>query len=107
MCAGIFTGVGYAALFGLVAHWLGGRAAAMAWPVRWLGALGRRSMSGYLAQSLVWGPVLAVWGLGLGASMSSWSASVLAVLTWALTVVGAARWSGRGVGARRRCSCGG
>ncbi|RKS08555.1 putative membrane protein YeiB [Nocardiopsis sp. Huas11] len=87
---GIFTGVGYAALFGLVAHWLSGRAAATAWPVRWLGALGRRSMSGYLAQSLVWGPVLAAWGLGLGASMSSWSASVLAVLTWALTVVGAA-----------------
>lgn len=87
---GIFTGVGYAALFGLVAHWLSGRAAATTGPVRWLGALGRRSMSGYLAQSLVWGPVLAAWGLGMGAFMSSWSASVLAVLTWALTVAGAA-----------------
>jgi uncharacterized membrane protein YeiB len=88
--AGIFTGVGYAALFGLVAHRLSGRAAATARPVRWIGALGRRSMSGYLAQSLVWGPVLAAWGLGLGAYLSSWSASALAVLTWALTVAGAA-----------------
>lgn len=88
--AGIFTGVGYAALFGLVAHRLDGRAAATAWPVRWIGALGRRSMSGYLAQSLVWGPVLAAWGLGLGAHMSSWSASLLAVAVWAATVAGAA-----------------
>ncbi|MFD3684261.1 DUF418 domain-containing protein [Nocardiopsis sp. NPDC058631] len=88
--AGTFTGVGYAALFGLVAHRLSGRAAATAWPVRWIGALGRRSMSGYLAQSLVWGPLLAAWGLGLGAHLSSWSVSVLAVLTWAVTVAGAA-----------------
>ncbi|PDP85008.1 hypothetical protein CQJ94_24870 [Glycomyces fuscus] len=88
--AGIFTGVGYAALFGLLAHRLGERATATARPVRWIGALGRRSMSGYLAQSLVWGPVLAAWGLGLGAHLSSWSASVLAVLTWAATVAGAA-----------------
>ncbi|MFE1168518.1 DUF418 domain-containing protein [Nocardiopsis sp. NPDC058789] len=87
---GIFTGVGYAALFGLVAHRLSGRAAATSLPVRWLGALGRRSMSGYLAQSVVWGPVMAAWGLGLGAHLSSWSASALAVSTWALTVVGAA-----------------
>ncbi len=88
--AGIFTGVGYAALFGLLAHRLSGRAAATSRPVRWLGALGRRSMSGYMAQSVVWGPVMAAWGLGLGAHLSSWSASALAVLTWALTVVGAA-----------------
>lgn len=88
--AGIFTGVGYAALFGLLAHWMSGRAAASSRPVRWLGALGRRSMSGYMAQSVVWGPVLAAWGLGLGAHLSSWSASLLAVLTWALTVAGAA-----------------
>ncbi|PSK93605.1 putative membrane protein YeiB [Murinocardiopsis flavida] len=88
--AGTFTGVGYAALFGLLAHWLSGRAAAAARPVRWLGALGRRSMSGYMAQSLVWGPVLAAWGLGLGAHLSSWSASAVAVATWAMTVAGAA-----------------
>lgn len=88
--AGIFAGVGYAALFGLLAHRLSGRAAAAARPVQWLAALGRRSMSGYLAQSLVWGPVLTAWGLGVGAHLSSWSASVLAVVTWAVTVAGAA-----------------
>ena len=88
--AGIFTGVGYAALFGLVAYRLSGSTAATARPVQWVGALGRRSMSGYLAQSLVWGPVLAAWGLGVGAHLSSWSASVLAVVTWGVTVAGAA-----------------
>jgi uncharacterized membrane protein YeiB len=87
--AGVFTGVGYAALFGLLAHRAQGRAAATARPVRWLAALGRRSMSGYLAQSLVWGPVLAAWGLGVGAHLSSWSASVVAVATWTVTVAGA------------------
>ncbi len=61
--AGIFTGVGYAALFGLIAHRLSGRAAASSRPVRWIGALGRRSMSGYLAQSLAWGPVHRFMGM--------------------------------------------
>lgn len=40
--AGIFTGVGYAALFGLIAHRLSGRGAASGRPARWIGALGRR-----------------------------------------------------------------
>lgn len=40
--AGIFAGVGYAALFGLGALRLSGRAAAAAQPVRWIGALGDR-----------------------------------------------------------------
>jgi uncharacterized protein len=95
--AGIFTGVGYAALFGLVAHRLSGRAAASSRPVRWIGALGRRSMSGYLAQSLVWGPVLAAWGLGLGAHLSSWSVALFAVAVWATTVAGAAAMEHRGL----------
>ncbi|GHC81040.1 hypothetical protein GCM10007079_20420 [Nocardiopsis terrae] len=34
--------------------------------------------------------MLAAWGLGLGAHLSSWSASLLAVLTWGATVAGAA-----------------
>jgi len=47
-------------------------------------------MSGYLAQSLAWGPVLAAWGLGLGAHMSSWSVAIYAVGVWVLTVALAA-----------------
>lgn len=95
--AGIFTGVGYAALFGLIAHRLSGRAAASGRPVRWIGALGRRSMSGYLVQSLAWGPVLAAWGLGLGAHLSSWSVALFAVAVWAMTVVLAGAMEHRGL----------
>lgn len=95
--AGIFTGVGYAALFGLIAHRLSGRAAASGRPVRWIGALGRRSMSGYLVQSLAWGPVLAAWGLGLGAHLSSWSVALFAVAVWAMTVVLAGAMERRGM----------
>ncbi|MFC3996748.1 DUF418 domain-containing protein [Nocardiopsis sediminis] len=84
--AGIFTGVGYAALFGLIAHWIATRGRQRSLPVRALVSLGRRSMSGYLAQSLVWGPVLAAWGLGLGVYLSSWSAMLVAVATWLVTV---------------------
>jgi len=94
---GIFTGVGYAALFGLVAHRLSGRAAVHSRPVRWISALGRRSMSGYLAQSVAWGPVLAAWGLGLGAHLSSWSMVLYAVSVWTTTVALAAAMEHRGL----------
>ncbi|MGO1974780.1 MAG: DUF418 domain-containing protein, partial [Propionibacteriaceae bacterium] len=83
---GIFAGVGYAALFGLIGHRLGGRAASGSLPVRGLVALGRRSLSGYLTQSVVYGPLLCAWGLGLGAQLSSWSAMLLAITVWLLTV---------------------
>ncbi|MFC4563817.1 DUF418 domain-containing protein [Nocardiopsis mangrovi] len=86
---GIFTGVGYAALFGLFAHWITTRGRERALPVRALVALGRRSLSGYLAQSVVWGLFLAAWGLGLGAYLSSWTAVPVALGTWLLTVAGA------------------
>ncbi|MBR8741206.1 hypothetical protein DSY14_05600 [Nocardiopsis sp. MG754419] len=86
---GIFAGVGYAALFGLVAHGLAGRGPRRSLPVRALVSLGRRSLSGYLAQSVVWGLFLAAWGLGLGVHLSSWSAVLVAVVTWLATVAGA------------------
>ncbi|RUQ98336.1 DUF418 domain-containing protein [Labedella endophytica] len=95
--AGTFAGIGYAALFGLIAHRLSVRSAITIAPVRWIGALGRRSMSGYLFQSLAWGPVLAAWGLGLGAHLSSWSVALYAVLVWAITVALAAVMESRGI----------
>lgn len=91
---GIFAGVGYAALFGLLVHRIDTRRTRDALPVRALVALGRRSLSGYLAQSLVFAPFLAAWGLGLGAYLSSWSAVLVAVVTWLLTVV-VAYWMDR------------
>ncbi|TDD14383.1 DUF418 domain-containing protein [Nonomuraea diastatica] len=86
---GIFAGVGYAALFGLIAHRITARGTRELLPVRALVALGRRSLSGYLTQSLVFGPFLAAWGLGLGAHLSSWQAALVALATWLLTVVAA------------------
>ena len=66
---GIFAGVGYAAFFGLLAHRITARGRRDLLPVRALVALGRRSLSGYLAQSLVFPPLLAAWGLGLGVAL--------------------------------------
>lgn len=83
---GIFTGVGYAALFGLIVHRITDRGT-RSLPVKGLVALGRRSMSGYLAQSLIWGPLLAAWGLGLGMYLSSATALLVGVGTWLATVV--------------------
>ncbi|MDE3724486.1 DUF418 domain-containing protein [Nocardiopsis sp. N85] len=83
---GIFTGVGYAALFGLIAHRVSARGTRDRLPVRALVSLGRRSLSGYLAQSLVFAPFLAAWGLGWGVHLSSWSAVLVAVAAWAATV---------------------
>ena len=88
---GIFAGLGYAALFGLLAHRVSVRGGTPPLPVRALVALGRRSLSGYLAQSLVFGPVLAAWGLGLGAYLSSWSAVLIGVGVGSATVVVAYR----------------
>ncbi len=96
IATGIFAALGYAAVFGLVAHRLGTRPTAPL-PVRALVALGRRSLSGYLAQSLLFVPLLTAWGLGLGAHLSGWSASLVAVGVWLLTVVVAYRLDRAGV----------
>lgn len=84
---GIFAGVGYAALFGLIAHRIASRGTTPPPPARALVALGRRSLSGYLTQSVVFVPVLSGWGFALGAHLSSWSAMLVGVGTWLLTVV--------------------
>ncbi|WP_040702736.1 DUF418 domain-containing protein [Nocardiopsis ganjiahuensis] len=52
-----------------------------------IAAVGERSMSCYLAQSVVFTLVFAPYGLGLGATASASAAVLVAVCTWALTVV--------------------
>jgi len=86
---GIFAGVGVAAVFGLITHRISGAAPPL--PARALVALGRRSLSGYLAQSLIFVPVLAAWGLGLGAHLTSATAMLVGIGVWLLTVVVAHR----------------
>ncbi len=82
--AGVAGGVGYAALFGLVAAAVGERPG----PVpRALAAVGKRSLSSYLAQSVLFAPALAAWGFGLGAVLSPLGAAAVAVAVWLVTVV--------------------
>lgn len=84
---GIPCGLGYVAVFALIAHRVSGRTgrglAAVA-------ALGKRSLSGYLAHSVLFAPVLAAWGLGLGEHLGSAGMALFAVAVWLVTVVGAA-----------------
>lgn len=87
--AGIFTGPGYAAVFGLIAHRISTRGSSLPAFARGIRALGRRSLSGYLTQSLFLAPVLGAWGLGLGAHLTSITALLYGVAVWVLTVVAA------------------
>lgn len=84
---GIAGGLGYAALFGLLALRMRREPGRF---VRPLAALGRRSLSGYLAQSVLFAPLLCAWGLGLGATLHSAGAAALAVGAWLVTVALAA-----------------
>ncbi|SDY78815.1 Uncharacterized membrane protein YeiB [Saccharopolyspora shandongensis] len=93
MLGGLFGGLGYVAVFGLIAVRLehtrdSQRTGSFPWAVQ---ALGKRSLSGYLFQSLVYSPLLAAWGLGLGQHLSSWSAALLAVGVWLGSLLIAAR----------------
>ncbi|QVQ51107.1 DUF418 domain-containing protein [Spiractinospora alimapuensis] len=85
---GLCAGIGYVALFGLIAHWLRSR------PVGRIRAavvaVGRRSLSCYLAQSLICAPLLTAWGLGWGSHLSSATIAAFAVGVWLVTLVGAA-----------------
>ncbi len=85
---GLAGGLGYVAVFGLIAARLERdrdrlRTGGFAWAVQ---SLGKRSMSGYLFQSVAFSPLLAAWGLGLGAHLSSWSAALFALGVWAVSV---------------------
>lgn len=109
------AGLGYVAVVALFVHWWSGRGAARvgagagagasqgevaragagtgvgvgATVVTAVSAVGKRSLSCYLAHSLLFAPVLAAWGLGLGEHLSSWTMALFAAGVWLLTVAGA------------------
>lgn len=85
---GMFCGIGYVALFGLLAERLSRRGRIGA-PALALAAVGQRSLSCYLAQSVLCAPLLAAWGLGLGGRLGSAAVALLAIGVWLLTVAGA------------------
>ncbi|MGC5628532.1 DUF418 domain-containing protein [Georgenia sp. Z1344] len=95
---GVLAGLGYAAAVTLLARRLGrdrdggaGRRVIDA-----LRATGERSLSCYLAQSVIFVALLPAWTLGLGGDLGTAAASGLALLAWLLTVLGADALARRG-----------
>lgn len=82
---GVAAALGYAAVFALLAERIQRRGAGVI--TRALTALGARSLSGYLAQSVVLAPLFSAWGFALGAWMPEFAAVGVAAATWLLTVV--------------------
>lgn len=85
---GTLGGFGYAALFVLIAARLQGRPRPV---VTALAAAGQRSMTCYLAQSVVWAVAFTPFLLDLSATLTVASTALLATVTWALTAVLAER----------------
>lgn len=87
--AGVAGGIGYAALFGLIGAAIGRRGERRPHGIvtRAVSAVGKRSLTSYLLQSVLFAPVLAAWGFGLGATMTPLTAAGLAVGVWLVTAV--------------------
>ncbi len=83
--SGMFAGPGYVAVFGLIAM----RVTRPGPVVGALSALGRRSLSGYLFQSVAWLVLLAPFTLALGDRFGSPTATgvIIAVAVWLVTVL--------------------
>lgn len=84
---GLAGGIGYVALFGLIGHRFSRRTAKGSVIVA-ITAVGKRSLSCYLAHSVLLAPILAAWGLGLGAWLGTATMTLYAVGAWLITVVG-------------------
>jgi uncharacterized membrane protein YeiB len=85
---GIPCGIGYVACFALIAHSMARRVRESR-PVVAVAAVGKRSLSSYLTHSLIFSPLLAAWGLGLGAKLSSATMALFAVGVWLVVALGA------------------
>ncbi|MFU8850136.1 DUF418 domain-containing protein [Micromonospora sp. SL1-18] len=92
--SGMFAGPGYVAVFGLIAM----RANRSAPVVGALSALGQRSLSGYLFQSVAWLVLLAPFTLALGDRFNSPTITglIIAVAIWLATVLTARLLDRRG-----------
>ncbi|HLS34061.1 MAG TPA: DUF418 domain-containing protein, partial [Brevibacterium sp.] len=81
---GVAGGLGYAALFGLLALRIGSAPGAFG---RAVAGVGRRSLSFYLLQSVVFAPLLTAWGFGLGQHVGTTIAFAIAAGVWVLSLV--------------------
>lgn len=80
---GVAGGIGYAALFALIGLRDGDAANPV---VGAIAAVGKRSLSFYLLQSIVFAPLLSAWGFGLGADLGTGGAYLLALGVWLLSI---------------------
>ncbi|MDN3238406.1 DUF418 domain-containing protein [Glycomyces tritici] len=84
LLGGMYAGLGYICGFALLAHKLRGygrRGIPGA-----LAAVGERSLTCYLLQSIIMAPLLLVWGFGLGEDIGYLTAFGVAFGTWLVTV---------------------
>lgn len=90
---GFAAGVGYAALFGLIAS----RSRPRPNPVaRAVAAVGKRSLTCYLLQSVIFAPLLAAWGLGLGVRLNTAAVVAIAAGIWVVSIILAVILEARG-----------
>ena len=89
--SGMFGGPGYVALFGLLVA----RITTLSLPVRAISALGQRSLSGYLFQSISWMVLLAPFTVDLRFGSTAYTAALIAVGVWVVSVIGAYAMSRR------------
>lgn len=90
---GEYGGPGYVALFGwLAARWTSGRPNPPT--VNAVAALGRRSLTGYLFQSVAWVALFSRWAFDLGGS--TYVAALAGVSVWAVSVAAATAMEARG-----------
>jgi uncharacterized protein len=89
--SGMFGGPGYVALFGLLVS----RITKLTLPVRAISALGQRSLSGYLFQSVSWMVLLAPFALDLRFGSTAYTAFLCAIGVWGISVIGAYTMSKR------------
>lgn len=89
---GLAAGAGYAALFALIA----GRTRRPGVVTRSVAAVGKRSLSSYLWQSLIFAPLLAAWGFGLGERINTVGVVAVAAGIWLSSVIIAAVLEARG-----------
>jgi uncharacterized membrane protein YeiB len=83
---GVFGGLGYAALIVLIAHRLSSRGGDR--PIsRAIAAVGQRSLTCYLSQSVVWAVVFTPYLLDLSDTLTTTTTALLAVATWLATVL--------------------
>lgn len=91
--SGQFGGPGYIALFALLVGKLTAnrRPDQLGLPITAISALGQRSMSGYLFQSVAWMLLLAPFTLNLGDRLgnTAFTAAGAAITVWTISVIGA------------------